>query len=242
MPAVLCRGFIDVQPGDLPDTPSRIQDMVFPPVAENVLHEMARMIGGVLAPKGLAKGIENTIRFINSEGVQANEETWHSHPQFDLSIFFCLRADPHAKVMLVQARDIFEAAPKNIQPILLQAFPYIEGREDFALLQKHGERYVFAREIYHPSKFQGSIEDLDLPDVKGTLEHILKNLRETCPRAGLDWILGHFSEDCGFSIIYQPGDIAIYDEKGTLRYSPSFIPKSKPPHDRWLQSVSLMIE
>lgn len=222
---------------NLPDTPASIRGTAFPEVSNELLHGIAEVIGGKIAPKG----IENTIRFVTKGKNEANEETWHSHPQFDFSIFFCLRADPNAHVFMVQARDIYETASGQTKNILLTPYPYLAEAPAFALLERHGERFTFARPLYSPSKLQGDIEDLDLPDVKKTLEHICNQRLENCPAEGLSHFLKCF-ETGSHKIVYQPGDVAIYDEKGTLRYSPPFEQTEQSPHNRWLQSLSLLME
>lgn len=167
------------------------------------------------------KGIESSIRFRTSEDGSMNVETWHGHPQFTYSVFYCLRGDKNAKTYFLSANDIIKDATEEDKAMLLNS----------GLIKQATNGYEFSEEIYQPSDFQQQIENLDLPDTTKILSGNRENEAHT-------YLLRRML-DAKDKVVYQPGDVAIYNERQTMRFSPSYMPSAQPGQERWLLGVGV---
>lgn len=167
------------------------------------------------------KGIESSIRFRTSEDGSMNVETWHGHPQFTHSVFYCLRGDENARTYFLSANDIAKEAIEEDKMMLLNS----------GLIKQAADGYEFSKEIYQPSDFQQQIKNLDLPDTTKVLSRDRENEAH-------NYLLKRML-DAKDKVVYLPGDVAIYNERQTMRFSPSYIPSSKPGEERWLLGVGV---
>ncbi len=167
------------------------------------------------------KGIESSIRFRTSDDGSMNVETWHGHPQFTYSVFYCLRGDENAKTYFLSANDIIYEAAKVERAMLLTS----------GLIKQDQNGFKFSEAIYQPSDFQQQIMNLDLPDTT----KVLSANRES---EAYTYLLKRML-DAKDKVVYQPGDVAIYNERQTMRFSPSYMPSSQPGAERWLLGVGV---
>lgn len=185
------------------------------------------------------KDIENTVRFRNAESGDVNEETWHGHSQYKYSVFYCLRADTEAKTYFFSANETIKNALPEITQSLLASFPYISGKSPFPLVIEGENGYELSLEIYGRSDFEKNIKDLDLPDVVKALKKIsADNFNNKEAQGTVDYLLNKIltTTSC---IVYKPGDIALYNETSTMRFSPAYTPSTDSKNDRWILSLSV---
>jgi hypothetical protein len=185
------------------------------------------------------KDLENTVRFRNTESGDVNEETWHGHSQYKCSVFYCLRADPEAKTYFFSVNEIIKNALPEIANSLQASFSYIPEKSPFPLVIKGESGYELSLEIYGRSDFEKYVKDLDLPDVVKALKKIsADNLNNSEAQGTVDYLLNAILTTTSY-IVYKPGDIALYNETSTMRFSPSYIPSTTPEDDRWILSLSV---
>ena len=218
-------------PADLPPTPRQIREKPKDMFPSQALSELGKFLG-TISPKG----IENTIRF-RTGGESANEETWHGHYQYSYSVFYCLRGDENAKTYFLSANSVIKNAPKAIANALLSPFAYFPARQPFALMHK-SRGYEFSHEIFDRSDFEKYIKDLDLPDALKALERIDTESVSKDAQNTLAYLLDAIRN--APYITYKPGDVALYNEQSTMRFSPSYVPSGKPEEDRWILSLSVL--
>lgn len=218
----------------LPPTPKEIRD-----VPENIFSGyILKSIGSFLGVIS-CKNLENTVRFRNADKKIVNEETWHGHPQYKYSVFYCLRADPNAKTYFFSANDTVKNAPPEIARSLTEPFSYLSNKKPFSLLQKGPRGYEISIDIYDRSDFEKYIKDLDLPDVVKALKKIDASDFNNREAKGAVTYLLKVIEDTTQCIVYEPGDIALYNETSTMRFSPAYEPSTSPDEDRWILSLSV---
>ncbi len=217
---------------DLRDTPTEIRDSNQPKSESIILTTIANALGKISD-----KGIENTIRF-NTEGDETNTETWHSHFQFSMSAFYCLRGDPAAVTYFLSANDVMKNAGE-IGPLLLKPFTFIENFEAFPLLAPKDGKYIFSKHIFDRSDLEKHIKDLDLPDVVKMLKKILVVLTDSEAQTAVRYLV-NLLENAQDHISYQAGDIMIVREPATIRYSFGYKPQNAIDKARWLLAVSVM--
>ncbi len=184
------------------------------------------------------KDLENTVRFRKADGGAVNEETWHGHSQYKYSVFYCLRADPEAKTYFFSANVAIKNAPPEIVDSLLAPFSYIPGKSPFPLITEGENGYELSLEIYGRSDFEKYIKDLDLPDVVKALKKIRTSDLNKEAQDATDYLLNAIltTTSC---IVYNAGDIALYNETSTMRFSPAYTPSTAPEEDRWILSLSV---
>jgi hypothetical protein len=188
-----------------------------------------------------AKRFEHTIRFRFNGDPLCNVEPWHNHPQYHSTIFFCQRGDAEAKTYMISATEIFLANPE-LKETFLEPYDYFGNGQPFALMERTGKLIAFSKRLSIPSPLKGRAPDLDLGDAEAVLcDFISSSVRRPQPQTlaitALVKALQKPSQN--EPIIYRPGDVAIYNENTTMRYSPAFKPSALPTHERWLQSLSL---
>ncbi|XKT74546.1 MAG: hypothetical protein ACJKTH_00415 [Patescibacteria group bacterium UBA2163] len=200
------------------ETPQKIHGSI-PDIFPKYLIEILGSYFGEISEKM----VENSIRFVVDEKGATNVETWHGHPQFSFSIFYCLRGDKNAKTYFLSAHDIMAQAGEEKRGMLLAS----------GLLKQVEGGYEFSKELYQPSDFQQYIENLDLPD---TTKSLNMNKEDEAFRYLLRCMV-----DAEESIVYQSGDVAVYNERQTMRFSPSYIPSTKDGEGRWLLGVGVRV-
>lgn len=169
-----------------------------------------------------------------------NEETWHGHYQHKYSVFYCLRADPAAKTYLFSVDTFIKEAPKEINTTLLAPFAYFPDRPAFALVTNESDGYKISHEIYDRSDFEKYIKDLDLPDVVKALEKIgTGTIEDKKVRDAVEYLLDALKNQTP-CITYKPGDLAMYNESRTMRFSPSYVPSTPPEKDRWILALAVI--
>lgn len=212
-------------PDGLPPTPEAIRADVQPRVIHDVSIEIADRLGSVAEHSP-----ENTIRFKREEaGVAA--ESWHGHPHHDYSVFYCVRGDPEATTYVTSTEDVLDAASEARRDALLKAYSY--GEERFSLLQRQDDLVVFAPQLYVASDLQRDIEDLHLPDVKRGLERLICDELPSEARGNIAF-LTEFLDDVDRKVCYEAGDLAVFNERTTLRYSPGYEETGEEGERRWL--------
>ena len=203
-------------PEDLGETPKAIQDSIPDIFPKRTLEMLVEYFGKISE-----KGIENSIRFPINDNGSTNVETWHGHPQFSFSIFYCLRGDENAKTYFLSANDIMAHATEEEKQMLLDA----------TLIKSVDSGFEFSKDMYQPSDFQRYIENLDLPD---TTKALNINKEDEAFKYLLKQMI-----DTGEKIVYQPGDLAVYNERQTMRFSPSYMPTTEAGKERWILGVGV---
>jgi hypothetical protein len=203
-------------PYELPQTPKEIHRQAPDIFPKYLIEIVGRYLGEISE-----KGIENSIRFSTDKDGSTNVETWHGHPQFSYSVFFCLRGDENAKTYFLSANDIIKHA-SDYEKTMLLSDGLIRGVET---------GYEFSEKIYQPSDFQQFVENLDLLDTTKALNIDRESEAYT-------YLLKQMA-DSQDKVVYHPGDIAIYNERQTMRFSPSYAPSTKTGEGRWLLGVGV---
>jgi hypothetical protein len=216
-------------PEDLPHTPTEIKKEVQNDFPAYILKSIANFLGQISE-----KGIEHTIRFRINDMV--NEETWHGHYQYQYSVFYCLRGDPNAKTYLFSANQFVKNAQPDIQKMLLAPKKYMADKEPFSLIVQESDGYRISEQIYDRSDFEKYVKDLDLPDVTKALRKI--SPKESDSVSTVQYLLQAL-ENPDHWISYTAGDIAMYNESSTMRFSPSYKPSTEKHFDRWILSLSI---
>lgn len=219
-------------PDTIPETPQEIRK---PPIGlfpAYIIESIGNFLGKISD-----KNIENTIRF-RSETGYVNEETWHGHYQYRYSVFYCLRADDQAKTYFFSANTFLQNAPAEIFSLLVTPFKYLQGEESFPLISKNESGHEISHHIYGRSDIEQYIKDLDLPDVVKALTHILANVQDVNAKKAVDYLLNAL-RNCPDYICYKPGDIALYNEECTMRFSPGYTPSTQAIEDRWILALSV---
>ena len=226
---IILRGFpVDTQAVKAPETFLEKRDNT---IALPILFGVAAMAKFSVDEK---RGVMNTIRFDFNRDGMANVEPWHGHPDFKTTMFFCHKGDKAATAYVGQAREILRTANGNLAHAIMTPYPYVVGEKPFSLMKLFGHKTVFTPALY---KNPQDVADLKLPDVLATVEQLL----QAQPRGAHRSALEHIREALLLNknaIVYEPGDLAIYDEHSTIRYSPGFKISNDPGQERWLQSIA----
>lgn len=219
-------------PQATPETPQEIRKVPIGLFPVYIVESIGNFLGKISD-----KNIENTIRF-RSETEYVNEETWHGHYQYKYSVFYCLRADAQAKTYFFSANKFLETAPAEIVPLLVAPLKYIQSEEPFSLISKNESGHEISHHIYGRSDIEQYIKDLDLPDVVKALTHILATSQDENAKKAVDYLLNAL-KNCPDYICYKSGDIALYNEECTMRFSPGYTPSTQPTEDRWILALSV---
>jgi hypothetical protein len=219
-------------PESISETPQQIRKAVTNTYPAYIIESIGNFLGSISE-----KNIENTIRFRSEDGT-VNEETWHGHYQYKCSVFYCLRADPEAKTYFFSANTLIETAPKEISDLLLRPLKYIENAEPFSLISKNESGYEISHHIYGRSDIEKYIKDLDLPDVIKALENLINTVTDQEAKNAVEYLLNTLKK-CDVFISYLPGDVALYNEECTMRFSPAYIPSTRTEEDRWILALSV---
>lgn len=216
---------------DLPTTPKEIRQIV--PIKENnIITIVGEYLGNVSE-----KGVENSIRF--DVGGNNNTETWHNHRQYKYSVFLCLKDDPNPRTYLLSANTLIKESNSEMKELLLSEFSYIQGEPPFPLIERHGDRYAFSRNIFDRSELEERIKDLDLPDALHKLDRIFRTSDDQAVKNTVKYlvdVINNFSEHYTFT----KGDLMIVEESSTIRFSPEYKPSSKEPGgERWILTLSV---
>jgi hypothetical protein len=221
-------------PINLPTTPKEIMNAskdIFP---AHIIKSIGNFLGTISH-----KDLENTVRFRNVENGDVNEETWHGHPQYKYSVFYCLRADREAKTYFFSANNMIKNAPSEIADLLLKPFSYVSDKSPFPLIIKRENGYELSLEIYDHSDFEKYIKDLDLPDIMKVLKKIsVSVLNNKEAQDAVEYLIKAILTTTTY-VVYKPGDIALYNEASTMRFSPAYTPSTVPEEDRWILSLSI---
>ncbi len=219
-------------PDNISETPQEIRKAVTTTYPAYIIESIGNFLGNISE-----KNIENTIRFRSEDGT-VNEETWHGHYQYKYSVFYCLRADPEAKTYFFSANALVETAPKEIADLLLRPLKYIKSAEPFSLISKNESGYEISHHIYGRSDIEKYIKDLDLPNVVKALENLITTVSDNEARNAVEYLLNALKK-CNVFISYLPGDIALYNEECTMRFSPAYTPSTRKEKDRWILALSV---
>lgn len=219
-------------PHVVPETPQEIRKAPVDVFPAYVIESIGDFLGKISDKK-----VENSIRFRSGTGY-VNEETWHGHYQYKYSVFYCLRADEEAKTYFFSANTLIQTAPSEIATLLVRPLSYIQGDEPFPLISKNKSGYEISHYIYGRSDIEQYIKDLDLPDVTKTLAHILADVQDESAKKAVEYLLNAL-KNCPDYISYKPGDIALYNEECTMRFSPGYTPSTQPIEDRWILALSV---
>jgi len=222
-------------------TPKSIQESAALSIAHPMLAGLAMLFNDI-APKRF----ENTIRFpVNHHAM--NEEPWHGHPDYGYTLFYCQHGDPNAQTRVLCAETIakltFTYYPEGLDA-LFKPQAFIPQIEPFALIQKSRKNgYIFASELNSiKTSLLEHVDGLDLPDMQSCLKYWRDNSDiDDSAKAALTFmmtILTYHGAFCDKIMTYERGDIVIFNEKNTARYSQSFQP-SDQKNPRWLQSLSV---
>jgi len=220
-------------PHDLPATPSEIRDQYDGQFPAYILKSVGEYLG-TISPKG----VENTIRFRTGNLGIVNEETWHGHYQYQYTLFYCLRGDPAAQTHFFSANALMKNVPADIAEILLTSYKYFPDRESFPLITKSEHGYSISHHIYDRSDFEKYVKDLDLPDVLKALEKMRGRAEKGDAEQAVEYLLDTI-KDSTPAISYKPGDVALYDERSTIRFSPSYTPTTPQAEDRWILALTV---
>lgn len=219
-------------PDQIPETPQEIRKAPVDLFPAYIIESIGDFLGKISYKK-----IENTIRF-RSEIGHVNEETWHGHHQYKYSVFYCLRADERAKTYFFSANTLLQTAPPEVASLLVRPLPYIQAKAPFPLISKNESGYEISHHIYGRSDIEKYIKDLDLPDVVKALTHILANVQDENTKKAIEYLL-NILKNCPDYISYKPGDIALYNEECTMRFSPGYNPSTQSTEDRWILALSI---
>ena len=222
-------------------------DNINEPVSLSIAHPMLAGLALIFNQNIASKRFENSIRFpINN--VVKNQETWHGHPDYSYTLFYCQKGDPKAKTKVICAHTlammVFTHYPEGLNH-LFEPQEFIKGQAPFSLISgSEQEGYAFAPQLHQTrSSLAQNIEALDLPDIQMCLRHWKDNLdanpdvKKTLTfLTGLLTMYGSLHDEM---FVYERGDIVIYNEKTTARYSNSF-EASDAKNPRWMQTLSVM--
>lgn len=213
---------------DLPPTPRSISESTYPTIALPILFGVAALIK---QPIDLQKRVENSIRFDDVD-TGMNEEPWHCHLQHATSLFYCQRGDENARTYVARAQDILESAPSGLATSFIKAAAHIKGADSFALIHTHGETNTFSRCLFTTINLKGAY----IPDLNMQGFHTRKSAITPSSQAYKD--LKNAIKGTDDFFVYQPGDLALYQENATLRSSPAYEATNLGDEGRWIQTIS----
>jgi hypothetical protein len=220
-------------PEQIPQTPAQIRDVYEDVFPAYVLRSIGNFLGRVSI-----KGIENTVRFRTGDLGLVNEETWHGHYQYQYTAFYCLRGDPAAETYFFSANTFIKNAPDHLRELFLTPFVYFPDRPAFSLITSNTYGHSLSHNIYDRSDFERYVKDLDLPDVVKSLEKINGRIHDQDFQKAVTYLTNTLKNP-DLYVSYRPGDVALYDERSTLRFSPSYIPTTAQGEDRWLLALTV---
>ena len=182
------------------------------------------------------KRFESSIRFQN--GNMTNEETWHGHPQFHYTAFYCHQGDLHAQTNVFSANMAMRCLQRGTQTTLLTPFAYTSDQKPFALIAPREQGFRFTPELQTAqSNWMDKIESLDLPNLLKFLDMLYDSNIPRKNKAAIHQLQNIFN-NWVFPIIHHAGDLILFNEKTTIRYSAPYKPStSNTP--RWMQTLSL---
>jgi len=182
------------------------------------------------------KRFENSIRFQN--GDKTNEETWHGHPQFHYTAFYCHQGDIRAQTNVLSVNMVMRCLNNENRQALQTLYPYKKEQEPFALIAPLNQGVQFTPELQTAhSEWMIKIDNLDLPDIQKFLDTLCTNATSPKHKTAIT-ALQNLLNNCMYPIIHNTGDLTVFNEKTTIRHSPPYQP-SNPNKPRWLQTLSL---